>query len=111
MISLLTLGLPFCILDLLSVQAFEAVSPTARQCSWMNIRVSGGDAITPYRALIIPMGPLPLSNEASRIYEVPFDGRDYYSVDSYIRYPVGTEVLPLVSVISFAPWTLCSFEI
>jgi len=109
MISLLTLGLTlsFCILDLLSVQAFNGtVAPSsARQCNWINIRVSGEDARPPYRALIVPLGPLPLSNAGSRIYEVPFDGPLYYSVDAYVRYPVGTEVLPLVSVVS-----VCSFE-
>ena len=104
MITLLTLGLSlsFRILDLPSIQAFEVITSDAKQCNWMNIRVSGEDAITPYRALMVPLGPLPLSNVASRIYEVPFSGPNYYSVDGYIRYPVGTEVLPLVSVISIA---------
>ena len=100
MISLLTLALSlsFCIL---SVQAFEVITSDARQCNWMNIQVSGGDARTPYRALIVPLSPLPLSNAAGRTYEVPFDGPLYYSIDGYIRYPVGTEVLTLVSAISF----------
>ena len=73
---------------------------TPQQCATANIVTLNHTASTvlPLRLLLIPYGPLPLSDSSKRIYEIPF-GPDWYKIDFQLKYPAGTQFIDLVSAI------------
>ncbi len=78
------------------------VSPDSpQQCATANVvtynRTTTRPAIPPLRLLVIPYGPLPLADESKAIYELPFNGPDPYSINFQVKYPAGTQFIPLVN--------------
>src|SRR6266545_2927077 len=77
---------------------FSPASP--QQCATASfVTYNHTEPILPLRLLVIPYGPLPLSDASKAIYEIPFNGPDPYSIDFQVKYPVGTQFIPLVNAI------------
>lgn len=68
-----------------------------QQCGNLTINVSGG-GVPPYRVLIIPFGPTPLSNfvEARRILDIPFEGNST-ELTFQLKYPQNSQLVAVVS--------------
>jgi len=67
-----------------------------QQCATTTVLVSN-DSVLPLNLLLIPYGPLPLSDAAKTIYEIPFNGSDPYRIDFQLKYPAGTQFTDLVN--------------
>jgi len=67
------------------------------QCGDTTIEITGTDGVPPYRALIIPYGPSPLTNrEVRMIMDVPFD-EGATSVSFKLKYPSHSQLVAVVS--------------
>ncbi len=78
------------------------LSPTIpQQCTSASIVTNNHttQSALPLRLLVIPYGPLPLSDASTRIYEIPFNGPDPYRMDFQVKYPAGTQFIELVNAI------------
>ena len=84
-----------------AAQAFDYhFSPsTPQQCASANVIVTGNDTSLPLDLLLIPYGPLPLSDASKTIYEIPFNGPDPYRINFQVKYPTGTQFVALVNAI------------
>ena len=77
---------------------FSPASP--QQCATASfVTYNHTEPILPLRLLVIPYGPLPLSDASTRIYEIPFNGPDPYRMDFQVKYPAGTQFIELVNAI------------
>lgn len=72
---------------------------TPQQCANISIAVSGNDGQPPYRVLILPFGPSPLTNniEARKIMDVPFPSGQS-SVQFQLKYPANSQFVAVVSL-------------
>ena len=75
---------------------------TPQQCATANVQVYNitPSDVLPTRLLLVPYGPLPLSDASKGLYEIPFDGPDPYTKDFQVKYPAGTQFAYLVNAIS-----------
>jgi hypothetical protein len=71
-----------------------------QQCGNLTINISGG-GVPPYRVLIIPFGPSPLSNvvEARTILDMPFEGNST-ELTFQLKYPQNSQLVAVVSELS-----------
>ena len=69
-----------------------------QQCATTAVVVSN-DSVLPLDLLLIPYGPLPLSDAAKTIYEIPLNGSNPYRTDFQLKYPAGTQFIHLVNAI------------
>ena len=83
-------------------------STTPRQCAIANVQVYNitPNTLPPMRLLLVPFGPLPLSDASKGVYEIPFNGPDPYTMDFQVKYPAGTQFFGLVNAISLLLTTL-----
>lgn len=67
------------------------------QCSNLSITVTGSDGVPPYRVLIVPFGPSPLSSniEIRSIIDQPFDGNST-TVEFPVNYPAHSYFIAVV---------------
>ena len=72
-------------------------SRPAQQCSNITVTVGGTDFIYPLKALIIPVGPSPLSYEVRKVIEVAFPVNST-AVSFPLPYPAGSEFVVLVGI-------------
>jgi len=72
--------------------------PIPQQCATTTVTVTN-DSVLPLDLLLIPYGPLPLSDASKTIYEIPLNGPNPYSIDFQLKYPAGTQLLYLVNAI------------
>ncbi|GLB42253.1 hypothetical protein LshimejAT787_1102680 [Lyophyllum shimeji] len=74
---------------------FESVP---QQCSNLTISISGTDGKPPYRVLILPFGPTPLTNniEARRIIDKQFPG-DSTTLSFKLPYPANSQLVAVVT--------------
>jgi hypothetical protein len=75
-----------------------------QQCSNLTVSLAGSGGVPPYRLLVLPNGPTPLSSgvEVRRILDVPFpDGSR--SVSFQLKYPAFSQLVAVVSI------SLCSY--
>ena len=72
--------------------------PIPQQCATTSVAVSN-DSVLPLDLLLIPYGPLPLSDASKTIYEIPFNGSNPYKIDFQMKYPAGTQFIFLVNAI------------
>jgi len=81
---------------------------TPQQCATANVQVYNLTTydVPPMRLLLVPYGPLPLSDTSKGVYEIPFDGSDPYTKDFQVKYPAGTQFAHLVNAISLPLITL-----
>ncbi|KAF8343579.1 hypothetical protein F5887DRAFT_972247 [Amanita rubescens] len=68
------------------------------QCSNLSITVTGSDGVPPYRVLIVPFGPSPLSSniDIRSTIDQPFDG-DLTTVNFPVNYPAHSHFIAVVS--------------
>ena len=70
-----------------------------QQCSNLTVSLSGSGGVPPYRLLVLPNGPTPLSSgvEVRKILDVPFpDGAS--SVSFKLKYPAFSQLVAVVSI-------------
>lgn len=70
-----------------------------QQCSNLTVSLAGSGGVAPYRILVLPFGPTPLTNslEVRRILDVPFpDGET--SVSFQLNYPANSQLVAVVRV-------------
>ena len=81
---------------------------TPQQCATANVQVYNLTTydVPPMRLLLVPFGPLPLSDTSKGVYEIPFNGPDPYTKDFQVKYPAGTQFAHLVNAISLPLITL-----
>jgi hypothetical protein len=67
------------------------------QCSNLSITVTGSDGVPPYRVLIIPFGPSPLSSniDVRSTIDLSFDG-DLTTVNFPVNYPAHSHFIAVV---------------
>lgn len=71
-----------------------------KQCGTVTIDITGSGGQPPYRALVIPTGPNPLSgNEVRTLMDVPFDA-NATSLSFQLKYPAHAGLVVVVSSIS-----------
>ena len=90
-----SLALAFCPLFSTAYSWHFNTPPT--QCSNLSITVTGSDGVPPYRVLIVPFGPSPLSSniEVRSIIDQPFDGNST-TVDFPVNYPAHSQFIAVV---------------
>lgn len=71
-----------------------------QQCSNITMSVYGTDFVFPLKALIVPVGPSPLSYEVRRVMEVEFPANTT-TISFLLPYPTGSELVGLVSAFCF----------
>lgn len=70
---------------------------TPKQCGTVTIDITGNDGRPPYRALVVPDGPNPLSgNEVRTIMDIPFDA-NATSVSFKLKYPANGRLVTVIS--------------
>ena len=77
-----------------------------QQCSNLTVSLWGSGGVPPFRLLVLPNGPTPLSSgvEVRKIVDVPFpDGAR--SVSFKLRYPAFSQLVAVVSI------SLCFYSI
>jgi len=86
----------------LGAQAYnwDISPPIPQQCATATVTVTN-DSVLPLDLLLIPYGPLPLSDASKTIYEIPFNGPNPYRIDFQMKYPAGTQLVYLVNAILF----------
>ena len=70
-----------------------------QQCSNLTVSLVGSGGVPPYRLLVLPSGPTPLSSgiEVRRILDVPFpDGST--TVSFQLKYPANSQLVAVVSI-------------
>ena len=78
-----------------------------QQCSNLTVSLVGSGGVPPYRLLVLPSGPTPLSSgvEVRRILDVPFpDGST--SVSFQLNYPANSQLVAVVSMPLYLPFFL-----
>jgi len=73
-----------------------------QQCATAGVRVYNltTNDVPPTRLLLVPYGPLPLSDASKGVYEIPFDGPDPQPTFQ-VKYPAGTQFAHLVNAFRF----------
>lgn len=104
---------PLPVLLLLALSSFSTLSVAytwnfdtpPQQCSNLTVSLAGSGGVAPYRILVLPFGPTPLTNsiEVRTILDVPFpDGQT--SVSFQLKYPANSQLVAVVSInFSFTP--------
>src|SRR6266704_1106458 len=72
---------------------------TPQQCGNATVIVSSNDTAPPFDLLLVPYGPLPLSDASKTIYEIPLNGSNLTRLDFQVKYPAGTQFVDLVNAI------------
>ena len=69
-----------------------------QQCSNLTVSVTGSGGKPPYRILVLPIGPTPLTNnlEVRKILDQPFPD-DSTTVSFQLKYPANSQLVTVVS--------------
>ena len=81
-----------------SAYTWNFASPP-QQCSNLTVSIVGSGGVAPYRLLVLPSGPTPLSSgvEVRRILDVAFpDGST--TVSFQLKYPANSQLVAVVSI-------------
>jgi hypothetical protein len=74
-----------------------------QQCSNLTVSLEGSGGVPPYRLLVLPNGPTPLSSglEVRRILDVPFPAGST-SVSFQLKYPSFSQLVAVVSITHYS---------
>ena len=73
-----------------------------QQCSNLTVSLVGSGGVPPYRLLVLPSGPTPLSSgvEVRTILDVPFPD-DSTTVSFQLKYPAFSQLVAVVSILLY----------
>lgn len=73
-----------------------------QQCSNLTVSLVGSGGVPPYRLLVLPSGPSPLSSgiEVRTILDVPFPD-DSTTVSFQLKYPANSQLVAVVSILLY----------